>query len=167
MKHSISELRTIFVYDAINGTLTRVKGRVDFLGLVPLGLNKVRYDNVHYLISHLVWALYHNVWPKEIIDHKDGNKANIKISNLREATHQQNQFNKVGFGKYPKGVVFKADANRSKPWSARIRINGRKVPIGSYHTMEEAAEAYRQAAEKYQGEFAFHKSMELQDAYPQ
>jgi len=165
MKHSIEELRTAFSYDPVTGILTRIKWTKNaVLGPIEAGRHKTSYEGIPYIITHLIWALYYGYWPDCLVDHRDGDKRNTKIKNLRQATHQQNQFNKVGFGKYPKGVVFKADARRSKPWSARIRINGRKIPIGSYATMEEAAEAYRQAAEKYQGEFALHKSMELQNA---
>lgn len=166
MKHPIEELRKYFSYDPSTGILSRIEGRTDRLGPIRAGRPSVRHDNKSYMVTHLMWALHYGYWPDQLIDHRDGSKYNTKINNLRQATHQQNQFNKVGFGQYPKGVVFKADARRSKPWSARIRINGRKVPIGAYATMEEAAEAYRQAAEKYQGEFALHKSMELQDANP-
>lgn len=144
----------------------RIAGRVDWRGPITPGRSTVRYEGRFYPPAHLIWVLHYGYWPDQIVDHRDGNRKNTKIDNLREATYQQNQFNKVGFGQYPKGVVFKDDARRKKPWSARIRINGRKVPIGAYATMEEAAEAYRQAAEKYQGEFALHKSMELQDANP-
>lgn len=162
MRHSIDELRQVFSYDAEVGVLLRLKAtRSDALGVVSLKTNKVSHECVNYTISRLVWALHHGYWPDKLIDHRDGNKQNIRIKNLREATFQQNMYNRVGYGQYPKGVVFKQDARRSKPWSARIRIDGRKIALGSFATMEEAAEVYRQAAEKYQGEFALHKSMEV------
>lgn len=165
MKHSIEELRKAFSYNPETGVITRTKWTKNaVLGPLQAGRHNTSYEGVRYMITHLMWALHYGYWPDQLVDHRDGNKKNTKINNLRQATHQQNQFNKVGFGQYPKGVVFKDDARRKKPWSARIRINGRKIPIGAYTTMEEAAEAYRQAAEKYQGEFALHKSMELQDA---
>lgn len=162
MRHSINRLREIFSYNPVEGILTRLKApRSDAIGVVSLRTNHLSCENVHYTISRLVWALHYGYWPDQLIDHRDGDKGNIKIKNLRAATFQQNMYNRVGYGDYPKGVVLKRDANRAKPWSARIRIDGRKVAIGAYATMEEAAEAYRQAAEKYQGEFALHKSMEL------
>lgn len=157
--HSIEELRFAFEYDPLDGTLFRkVAGRSDFFGERPLTTNRVSYEGVAYRLTHLIWAIHFGKWPVQLIDHRDGDHANFKLDNLREATHQQNQFNKVGFGQYPKGVVFKRDANRKKPWAARIRINGKKIPIGSYETMEEAAEAYRIWADVYQGEFALHNS---------
>lgn len=103
--------------------------------------------------TRVIWALVTGEIPPDVVDHKDGNDSNNKWDNLRAATHQQNQFNKKATGKYAKGVVFKADARRSKPWSARIRINGKKVVLGSYATHDEAARAYSEAAKKLHGEF--------------
>lgn len=154
---SIERIRYLFSYDPGTGIISRKIGRIDFRGPVGKSLD-VSIDGHKFLKSHLAWALHYSYWPTTLIDHKDGNKDNIKLNNLREATHRQNQFNKVGHGKYPKGVVFKADANRKKPWSARIRVHGKKIAIGSYETMEEAAEAYLRWAEVHQGEFALHNS---------
>lgn len=162
MRRSIEQLHKEFIYDPIEGTLFKLDGpRVDSFGLVkPTATNlQVRHFGEFYVITHLVWALYHGVWPAQLIDHRDGDKSNIKLNNLREATYQQNQFNKVGYGMYPKGVVFKGDAPRKKPWAAVIRIDGVKKTIGHYKTMEEAGDAYRKIAEKYQGEFALHTSL--------
>lgn len=159
MKPSQQWLKEAFDYNPETGTLTRIgHARVDFIGQIITGRD-IKIDGRTYVVSHIIWAWWYGYWTVELIDHRDGDNSNNRISNLREATHQQNQFNKVPVGQYPKGVVFKADAKRSKPWSARIRIDGKKVAIGSYATMEEAAAAYRKKAEEVQGKFAYHLSM--------
>lgn len=159
MRRTIEQLRNDFRYDPEAGTLFRARAlRSDAVGFIKPG-KRLRHYNHFYQMSHLVWALHYGVWPVLLVDHRDGDRSNIRINNFREATHQQNQFNKVGFGMYPKGVVFKGDAPRRKPWAAVIRINGRKRTLGHYETMEEAAARYEVAAERYQGEFALHNSM--------
>lgn len=159
---SIEELKKVFSYNPETGNLTRlISTRTDFLGEKFGNSLRISYKNYSFMKTQLIWALYYGYWSDKLIDHRDGDNRNNKIANLREATYRQNQFNKIGFGKYPKGVVFKKDTKRSKPWAARIRINGRKIPLGSFATMEEAAECYKKAAEKYQGEFALHKSMKI------
>lgn len=75
-------------------------------------------------------------------------------SNLRVATNTQNMWNSV---KRKPGVSgFKGVAlHGCGKWQAMIRIgNGKRVYLGLFPTVEEAREAYRQAALHYHGEFA-------------
>jgi hypothetical protein len=149
----------VFSYDPTTGVLCWAVSEGRRVAGVVLS-NHFKYEGVSYVRGRIIWLLMTGKWPEGIVDHRDGNNENSVWDNLRDVTYQQNQFNKVGYGKYPKGVVFKADANRSKPWSARIRIDGKKVPIGSYATMEEAAAAYERVANSYQGEFSLTNSMQ-------
>ena len=87
----------------------------------------------------------------ERVDHHDRDGLNNQRDNLRKATVQQNAFNRVqvsGTSPY-KGV----HRNR-KAWRAMIRIDKKKVHIGSYKTELEAAKAYDAMALKIHGEFA-------------
>jgi len=86
------------------------------------------------------------------VDHINTIKADNRIINLRLATPTQNQQNKSGCGVYPKGVTWRD--RKEKPWQAKIRVNGERLHLGSFETMEEAAKTYQEASEKYHGEFA-------------
>src|ERR1700737_3356154 len=46
-----------------------------------------------YSAHRLAWLHVHGVWPAGFLAHADGNKSNNVLSNLREATASQNQFN--------------------------------------------------------------------------
>lgn len=92
--------------------------------------------------------------PKIHCDHRDGNGLNNQKSNLRICTNGENQRNatlrtdnKTGF----KGVCF---YSRDNKFVSRIRIAGRSFYLGSYHTAEDAARAYDEAAKRLHGEFA-------------
>jgi len=160
MKISPVELRKHFSYDKETGDLTRIKGRCDQLGPTGKSLDIAVLGN-RYPKTHVIWAIVTREWPTlPVVDHRNGDNTDNRWVNLREATHKQNMYNKIGYGQYPKGVVFKADAGRKKPWAARIRLaNGYKHNLGHYETMEEAAEAYEKAAAIIQKDFSLTESM--------
>jgi len=87
-------------------------------------------------------------------DHKDGDGLNNQRSNLRSATHAQNQWNS---GKTPgctsrfKGVTRLKDCAR---WIASIRIDNKTQYLGCFANEAGAARAYDAAARKLFGEFA-------------
>lgn len=49
--------------------------------------------NKEYAAHRLAWLYVHDEWPSEFIDHINGVKYDNKISNLREASHSENQWN--------------------------------------------------------------------------
>lgn len=51
-----------------------------------------------------------------------------------------------------KGVIYVT--GRTMPWRAQVRKNGKNIIVGNYSSIEEAAEAYKQAAQLHHGEFA-------------
>lgn len=149
---TIEEIRELFSYDPETGYITRIRsyGRA-IAGQVFTTGHKISVNNVTVPHNRLAYALYHGVWPIDIVDHEDRDKTNNKISNLREATPAQNQYNKAGYGAYPKGVTWR---NRyDKPWQAKIRVDGVRYHLGSFATMPEAHEAYLLAALEYHGDF--------------
>jgi len=97
----------------------------------------------------LAWALHHGLWPKEQIDHINGNRTDNRICNLREATNAQNGKN-LGVSKSNKsgvkGVSWEKYTGR---WKASIRVNGLSISIGRFDTIEQAAFARQQAEQKH------------------
>lgn len=88
-------------------------------------------------------------------DHEDRNTLNCQRSNLRIATPSQNNMNRRGNHvsiSGLKGVSF--DKNRRK-WVAQLKLNGKNSNLGRFPTRELAAAAYREAAIRHFGEFAF------------
>jgi len=89
-------------------------------------------------------------WPSGVVDHKDGNRANNVGKNLRDATLQQNNWNRKPNSSGLKGVSY---VPRRKKWRAQIRVNGKKKEIGVFPTPEAAHAAYVAAAKKIHGEY--------------
>lgn len=45
---------------------------------------EVKFKHVSYMAHHIVWFLYYGKWPTESVIHINRNKADNRISNLRE-----------------------------------------------------------------------------------
>lgn len=114
------------------------------------------------VLSHrAAWAMTFGYWPK-ILDHKDGDPKNNRLSNLREATHTQNCHNSGKRGsnttsKY-KGVDFCKSRSGTKRYKVRVGANGKRYTIGWFRTEEEAAKAAKEAYNKYHGEYSIYNS---------
>lgn len=84
------------------------------------------------------------------VDHRDGNGLNNQRANLRLATCTQNLWNSAPRGdRTIKGVMLHRGLYR-----ARIRVNGKRIHLGLFASVELAAAAYDAAALEYFGEFA-------------
>jgi len=119
-------------------------------GSVNNGYIRIAFDKKTYSSHRLAWFMYYGKWPNGLIDHKDRNKANNAISNLRECNHAENQQNivkaqldnKVGLI----GAYLIKDRNKkkvpAKKFISSIRINKKTFHIGMFHTAQEAHNAY-------------------------
>ncbi len=114
------------------------------------GCRHITVDRKRYLAHRLAWLYVHGVWPQNLIDHKNLDRTDNRIDNLRPATFQQNSCNRDGWGKHGKGVLLRP----SGKWRARIRVNGKLISLGDFSSQSEAATAYADAARKHFGEYA-------------
>lgn len=92
-------------------------------------------------------------WP--LVDHEDRDGLNNQRYNLREATGQQNHFNRPGdvdTSSQYKGVFWNP---RKRYWHANIMASGEPFSLGSFLSETEAAIAYDAAASEKHGAFAY------------
>jgi hypothetical protein len=92
--------------------------------------------------------------PPYAIDHCNRNGLDNQRKNLRAATPTQNAMNRkrrcdsqTGI----KGVTLRRDLGK---FQARINVQGKRISLGCFDKLSDAATAYRKAAKKYFGEFA-------------
>jgi len=145
----ISEIRKVIRYDDMTGILywkvsngSGVKSG-DIVGCICPQHNYwiTNYKGKMYRVHNICWALYYGKWPKNIIDHIDGNKLNNRIVNLRDVTFRDNNRNmprhRLGFHH---GTTF---LKRTKKWQAYARIkNNIKIHLGTFDTEKEAIKTY-------------------------
>lgn len=104
------------------------------------------------LVHRLVFYKEYGYLPPSI-DHINGDKLDNRVENLRPATPTQQLWNKPkkeGCSSRYKGVHWHKG---TKKWHANIRINGKKVHLGSFDNEDEAGEAFNLKARQIHGEF--------------
>lgn len=119
------------------------------------GYRRIAIDGVSYTASHLAWYHFYGEPSDSDLDHKDRNKDNNRISNLRKATFSQNSMNIGRLVTNTSGFkgVSKFSFNTRKKWRAQIRQNGKRFYLGAFDTPEEAYAAYCAKAAELHGKF--------------
>lgn len=130
--------------------MTRIDGRPIGGIQKSTGYHRATIDGVTYRTHRLAWFWVHGEWPRNDIDHIDGNPANNALSNLRDvpkAVNLQNQQrphrnNKLGvLGVHQLGGRYRA----------AILVSGRMRHLGAYDTVHAAQEAYLVAKSSLHG----------------
>jgi hypothetical protein len=154
-------VRHAFSYDPDSGELlwrnptsNRVKAGSIVGHVIRRGYRQVHLSIGSFLVHRIIWLYMTGELPTNRIDHRDGDTANNRWLNLREATPAQNRFN----SKMPstnksgtKGIHWHAS---SKRWVAQLVVHGRTIRVGSFVDLEPARIAIANAKRKYHGEFA-------------
>lgn len=155
---SIDRLREVFSLDHETGAIfcrvNRRKAREGARAEIwrSDGYAQVCVDGEILLAHRVAFALANGRWPQDEVDHANGNRADNRPHNLREATKSQNGANKRTLRDNAlKGASW---CKRAKRWRAAIRKNGKMIHIGLFDTQEAAHTAYVDAARRYHGEFA-------------
>ena len=108
--------------------------------------------------NRLAWLLEKKQDPgiKFLVDHINGNKLDNRIENLRLASEDNNNKNrKIGSNKETLNKGVYRTKSKASPFCARINVDKKDIYLGAFSTAELAAEAYKEAAIKYHGEFYY------------
>jgi len=147
-------LREVLHYDPETGVFTGARRRGKSLpGSVVGGPNKDGYlrisvDEKLYSAHRLAWLYVYGEFPEHDIDHIDGIRNNNRILNLREVTRSENQQNIYNAYKNSK-TGFLGVSQRGNRFQAQIKINGKRMYLGSFSSPEEAHIAYIEAKREF------------------
>lgn len=156
MLPSAEYLRECFIYNAETGELRRRKNGRIITSKTPKGYLQFRLGAHNVYVSRVVYKMHHGIDP-EWIDHKDGNRVNNRLENLRSVTMREsnrNMLKRPGAAGYT-GVFLRKGLVYGKPFKASIRDqNGKRRYLGVFDTAEEAHAAYVAAANEIFGEYS-------------
>lgn len=108
------------------------------------------------LAHRIIWEMHYGPIPKDMeVDHRDGNRLNGRIENLRLCLSAQNKWN-AAFKKGYMGFAGVSYDKRRKlrPFYVRLTMHGKVIIIGRYATPEEAHEAWKRATSDLRGSFS-------------
>ncbi len=119
----------------------------------------IRIEGELHRAHRLAWLYVYGEWPNQDIDHKNRDKHDNSIANLRLATDSENLFNASLRSDNTSGHRGVSWSERDKVWRTYISQGGGKhVSLGQFRTRDEAVAA-RKAAEESRGIFIY------EDAY--
>ena len=157
---SLGDAYRLFDYSPHDGIFTRKVSRgrwlagqrigtVDGKGYLHVNVNE-KFIRLH----RLAWFMFFGWPPEQAIDHRNNNKVDNRIANLRVATCHQNagnirppRHNTSGL----KGVYWNKAIDR---WQVQIKIHGRQTGIGTCDDIRVGAAWYNYAARAHFGHFA-------------
>lgn len=155
--------------DILKNCLTYDENNGDFIWIVNKGIKKIgdiagnkhwtgyiriKIGQKEYLAHRLAWFYKTGKWPKNQIDHINSIRNDNRFCNLREATQQQNNFNKTkkkNTASLYKGLTWRKDIQK---WNSRITINDKCINLGYFDTQEEAYQVYMNKAKELFGDYA-------------
>ena len=140
----------VFVWKIKRNNRTRagqLAGAIEIQGYLVIKIHGKTYK-----AHRLAWLITHGSWPSDQIDHIDHCRENNRLSNLREVTNTCNHQNK-SFRKVNTSGVTGVTLHAGK-WQARIGVNGKRISLGHFDSLEEASLAKALADAKY----GFHRN---------
>ncbi len=150
-----SELKKIIHYDSETGIITRIKKRggrtksgvkagwIDkhgYTSYIRITINKTTYR-----AHRLIWLYMTGDFPKNQIDHKDGDGLNNKWSNIQDVTIEENYKNKRIYKNNKSGHTGVCWLRRSRRWLATICVNGKTTELGTFVDINDAIEVRSRA----------------------
>ena len=151
---SQERLQELFDYNPETGAFT-YKDTGNRAGFKTKKYYAIGVDGEQYYAHRLAWMYVNGEDPEHLqIDHRNKDKRDNRISNLRKGTNRQNSYNKGANKNNTSGYKGVWWEEKSGLYKARIGVNGKRIFLGGYETGEEAHQAYLLAASQIAGEFS-------------
>ena len=161
MKLTYDYANYLFKYDPETGNLyKRIKGTNEFR-VKPSGTKtktgyiQIGVDGKLYLAHRIIMLLVNKSLSEECqVDHIDHNRLNNKLNNLRVVNQSENMRNSGRRSDSSTGVTGVVYHKPAGKYMVNIFIDGKRIYLGLFETLGEAATARREADLKY----GYHKN---------
>lgn len=153
------DLWELFTYNPDTGLLSHNWNTVhrqqgdDATYMHSQGYLSIAVGNTEYLAHRVIWKMMTGSWPTGQVDHKNHKRSDNRWENLRDVPSRENQLN-TGKKKNNSSGVNGVRILPSGRFCAFIMVNRKQISLGTYDTLEEAADA-RAKADKF---YAFHEN---------
>ena len=141
-------LRNLVTYDPLTGLFQRLVRNTNATCGWPdkAGYLYLMIDTKVYSAHRLAWLYMTGEWPRNDIDHINGQRADNRFANLRDVPKNFNMQNerraRINNKSGLMGVQFRKDRGK---FVAVLRINGKSKRFGAFDTPEAAHAAYVEA----------------------
>lgn len=140
-------LKELFNYDPLSGKLTSKYGNVCGESSKSGYYISVNVEGKTYKAHRLAWLYMYGEFPNGLIDHKNEDKTDNRISNLRIASDSTNQHNRFKSKEHKLlGAFFHKPSGK---WRASIMVNKQRINLGTFSTEIEAHNTYMEAKRIY------------------
>lgn len=151
-----ARLKELVSYDPDTGIFIWIKkaNRNILTGSVAGSVNsqgywRIQIDQKSYRAHKLAWLYIFGEFPNGILDHKNRDKLDNRISNLRSVSSSINNQNcKIRKNNTSGSTGVHLDKSRQK-WVSYVNIDSKHKHIGYFNTIEEAIAARKAAEEKF------------------
>lgn len=152
-----AELKELIIYNKDTGNFYRAKSN-KLITVKPDKDGHLRFKvkNIRLFAHRVAWLYETGSFPKLCIDHIDGNPANNKFNNLREATPKENSRNSKMFKTNTSGVKGVYWHKGKSRWYAHCRVDNKRHYVGVFKNILDAEKAVNAFREKHHGAFANH-----------
>jgi hypothetical protein len=155
-----SHLKELFIYNEKTGVFVRTVRRGNQIAGAQAGGRLSRKDGYmqivvngrYYSVHKLAWLYVYGEYPKGQLDHKNLNKRDNRICNLRPASGTLNCLNTNKRSHNTSG--YKGVSRHGRGFRATITHDKKWRNLGVFDTATEAHRAYLKKAVELAGEFA-------------
>ena len=163
MMISQAQLKEVLEYNHDTGVFTWIKSNGnrrlkagDVAGTkMKSGYIRITIKGKMYPAHRLAYLYMTGKFPENFIDHINHIKDDNIWTNLRDATNSQNQANRLKLNNNTSGYKGVCWDKERKKWGAQIMYMNKRIYLGRYTTLQEAAEAYKKKSIELFGEFSY------------